>query len=68
MTKKYFDIDGLKPVMTIHQVAEVMNISASRVYQLENHALIKLRRICHQRGLALDDLIIERATDKTVWL
>lgn len=66
--KKYLDIESLKPVMTIHQVAEVMNISASRVYQLESHALIKLRRICHQRGLALDVLIIEPTTDKTVWL
>lgn len=46
-----------QPIRTHDAIARELGISRSRVQQLEQSALKKLRRICAERGLSLQDLL-----------
>jgi hypothetical protein len=44
---------------TLAEVAAELNVSPERVRQIEAAALKKLRRWCGERGLRLDDLLLQ---------
>lgn len=50
-----FDVDHWQPIMTRREVSEHLGLSLSRVFQIERRAMMKLRNICRQRGLVVDD-------------
>ena len=43
--------------MTHKEIAEVMGITRSAVWQIERRALLKLRRECKRRGINLVDFL-----------
>lgn len=61
-----FSLADEHAVMSRQEVAEALHISPARVFQIENRALQKLRYALHQRGLTLDDLIVERSLERSV--
>lgn len=50
-----FDVETWQPIMTRREVADRLGLSIYRVFQIERRAMMKLRNICRQRGLTVDD-------------
>jgi DNA-directed RNA polymerase sigma subunit (sigma70/sigma32) len=52
--RKPFNTYGIR---TIKEVADMEGVSCARIHQIEQRAFGKIRKVCEQHGLELNDLI-----------